>query len=109
MPSPFSPCRAHFERGSGPCIVIRTLSFTALHRYQGRVQAVEAEIQDEVNTEQSNGQVTPQGPVTRFQDLSDRNLVCNTLVQTITRDMGLETMTPVQSKTINETLKGTDV
>ncbi|KAL8795691.1 MAG: hypothetical protein Q9195_001929 [Heterodermia aff. obscurata] len=112
MPPPFSPYRAYLERGSGSSIAIRTLSFTAPHRYQPSTQTVEAEIQDEVDSQQSNSQVrgaTQDGPATKFQDLSERNLVCNTLVQTITKDMGLETMTPVQSKTINETLRGIDV
>ena len=49
------------------------------------------------------------GPVTKFKDLATRNMVCKTVVDTITRDMGLETMTQVQSLTINETLKGIDV
>ena len=112
MPPPFSPCVARLERGSGSSIAIRTLRSTAPHHYRGPAQAVEAEIQDEVNTQQSNSRVSgaaQHGPVTKFQELSDRNLVCNTLVQTITSHMGLETMTPVQSKTINETLKGIDV
>lgn len=52
---------------------------------------------------------TQHGPVTKFEDLGTRNMVCKTLVDTITRDMGLETMTQVQSLTINETLKGIDV
>ena len=49
------------------------------------------------------------GPVTRFQELKDRNLVCKTVVDTLTQDMRLTDMTEVQSKTINETLKGIDV
>lgn len=49
------------------------------------------------------------GPVTKFAELSERNLVCSRVVDTITRDMKLETMTDVQSLTINETLKGIDV
>ena len=49
------------------------------------------------------------GPVTRFEDLGRRRLVCKTVVDTITKDMGLETMTEVQAKTINATLTGADV
>ena len=49
------------------------------------------------------------GPVTKFKDLMARNLVCETVVNTITKDMGLDTMTEVQSLTIKETLKGIDV
>ena len=46
---------------------------------------------------------------TKFQDLADRKLVAPTVIKTITEDMKLETMTLVQSLTINETLKGIDV
>lgn len=49
------------------------------------------------------------GPVTKFKDLMTRNMVCKTVVDTITEDMGLDTMTQVQSLTIKETLKGIDV
>ncbi|MCJ1249309.1 hypothetical protein MMC30_006532 [Trapelia coarctata] len=49
------------------------------------------------------------GLVTKFQELADQRLVSKTLVKTLTEDMKLETMTQVQSMTINETLKGIDV
>ena len=47
--------------------------------------------------------------ITRFQDLATHGLVSRTVVNTLTQDMRLETMTPVQCETINETLKGDDV
>lgn len=49
------------------------------------------------------------GPVTMFRELVEREMVDGTIVETLIKDMGLETMTPVQSLTINETLKGVDV
>ena len=49
------------------------------------------------------------GLVTKFQELADRKMVSPTVVKTITQEMKLETMTQVQSMTINETLKGIDV
>lgn len=49
------------------------------------------------------------GLATKFQELADRGMVCKTVIKTLTQDMGLETMTQVQSMTINETLKGIDV
>ena len=49
------------------------------------------------------------GFITKFQDLADKKLVSPVVVQTLTKTMGLETMTEVQSLTINETLKGIDV
>lgn len=57
----------------------------------------------------SDSQAAQHGPVTKFKDLATRNMVCRTVVDTITHEMGLETMTQVQSLTINETLKGIDV
>ena len=77
-------------------------------------EAIEAEIEQEVNagTPHSDTPIkraVSHGPVTKFQELADRGMVCNTVVRTIIREMGIETMTPVQSLTINETLKGTDV
>ena len=45
----------------------------------------------------------------RFDELGKNGLVCDTVVSTLTKTMGLETMTPVQSMTMNETLKGDDV
>ena len=49
------------------------------------------------------------GPVTNFEELAQRKMVCDNVVKTITDTMGLKTMTHVQSLTINETLKGIDV
>ncbi|KAI5302407.1 hypothetical protein KEM56_000722 [Ascosphaera pollenicola] len=46
--------------------------------------------------------------VTKFQDLVDKGLVSSKVIDVITRDMGLETLTDVQRQTINATLDGTD-
>ncbi|KAL4880994.1 P-loop containing nucleoside triphosphate hydrolase protein [Aspergillus karnatakaensis] len=46
---------------------------------------------------------------TRFQDLADRNMVDRRIIDTITRQMGLETMTDVQRMTITESVKGADM
>ena len=77
-------------------------------------EAVEGEIEQEVQAEEppSESQIdaaVQHGPVTKFKDLASRGLVCQTVVDTITRDMGLETMTQVQSLTLNESLKGIDM
>lgn len=48
------------------------------------------------------------GPVTKFQELADRKMVSKIVVDTVTQEMGLTTMTPVQSLTIGEMLKGVD-
>ena len=76
--------------------------------------AIEGEIEQEVHSQPSPSdhqmkEATKHGPVTKFKDLAERGMVCRTVIDTITKDMGLETMTQVQSMTINETLKGIDV
>lgn len=47
--------------------------------------------------------------ISRFSELIEHNLVHPNIVNEITGRMGLETMTEVQAKTINQTLNGTDV
>ncbi|KFZ11155.1 hypothetical protein V502_07712 [Pseudogymnoascus sp. VKM F-4520 (FW-2644)] len=47
--------------------------------------------------------------ITKFQDLADKGLVHPAIIKEITDTMGHETMTDVQTLTIAETLKGTDV
>lgn len=47
--------------------------------------------------------------ITKFQDLADKGLVHPAIIKEITETMGHETMTDVQTLTIAETLKGTDV
>jgi len=77
-------------------------------------EAIDGELEQEVHAQEppSDAQIhraVNYGPVTKFKELSERGMVCPTVVDTITRGMGLETMTQVQSLTINETLKGIDV
>lgn len=66
-----------------------------------------AHIQQPSSSSQTSESVH-QSPITRFVELEERKLVCPTVVRTLIRDMGLDTMTQVQSLTINETLKGVD-
>ena len=113
-PSLFS--HLHFSAGGygRPCSAIRTLSCTSILRQQASAPAIEAEIEQEVNAQRppSDSQIKEaiqHGPITKFKGLSERRMVCDTLIRTITEDMRLETMTQVQSMTINETLKGIDV
>ena len=63
----------------------------------------------DVQESNRKGEVPADGYVTKFHELADRNMVCGTVVNTITQGMQLETMTLVQSMTINETLQGVDV
>jgi ATP-dependent RNA helicase MSS116 len=48
------------------------------------------------------------GELTKFQELVDRGLIHANVIDALTKN-GLITMTDVQSATINQTLKGTDV
>lgn len=48
-------------------------------------------------------------PITKFKELEERGLVHRNVIRTITNEMKLETMTEVQTRTINEALKGTDM
>ncbi|KAL8854737.1 MAG: hypothetical protein Q9221_000519 [Calogaya cf. arnoldii] len=66
-------------------------------------------IEDESDHEVTAQRPPRNGPVTRFIELQERGMVCPTVVKTLVEDMKLETMTQVQSLTINETLKGGDV
>ncbi|KAM0708652.1 hypothetical protein Q7P35_005304 [Cladosporium inversicolor] len=50
-----------------------------------------------------------QPPLTKFQDLQDQGVLHRNIVKNMTEGMGLETMTEVQSKTINSAIKGTDI
>ena len=76
-------------------------------------EEIEDEVEDEVNSQRppSNSEIDAGaggGLVTKFADLLKRKMVSYEIVRTLTEDMGLVTMTQVQSMTINETLKGVD-
>jgi ATP-dependent RNA helicase MSS116 len=60
-------------------------------------------------SQEESEQVAQDGPVTRFKDLATRGLVHPNVINTITKQMKLETMTEVQTRTINEALSGTDM
>ena len=95
---------------------VRVFSSTIRFSQQAatRAQVVESEIEDEVNaqrppTDEQIEEEIQYGPVTRFAELGERNMVAKSIVNTLTEGMGLQTMTQVQSMTINESLKGVDV
>ena len=74
----------------------------------------EGQIESQVNSKKSPSasqidELRSRGLITKFRELAEQKLVSPVVVETLTKNMGLETMTPVQSLTINETLKGTDV
>ena len=117
-------------RSSSPARLLRLRSIASVNLQQvaarslhssatwhGHAATAEAEIEEEAedlaDASQSAQRVdersSPSGTITKFTELKDRGLVCTTVVDTLTKSMGLTTMTEVQSKTINETLKGIDV
>lgn len=65
---------------------------------------------DTVAASQSDAPTDPEtdGLVVKFQDLENHGVHPN-LLRAITSDLGYESMTPVQAKTINPALRGTDM
>ncbi|KAI9794479.1 MAG: hypothetical protein M1833_000392 [Piccolia ochrophora] len=93
-------------------------SARACQRSSYAAQAVEDLVSDDVEAQvdaprpPSSTQIddaTARGPLTQFQQLSDRNLMDSKLVRSLTEGMRLSNMTQVQSMTISETLDGADV
>ena len=77
-------------------------------------EADEEEIKDQADSPEppsglERGIKAHHGPITKFEELSQRGLVSKPVVDRIVRDMGLTTMTQVQSLTIEELLGGRDV
>ena len=50
-----------------------------------------------------------QRPLQKFSDLAEMGVVAPPIIKTITKDMGLDTMTEIQAATIQETVKGLDL
>jgi len=83
-------------------------------RWWQRSQQVQREVEEEVDAQRppSDEEIKKQihqGPVTKFQELIDFGMVHPNVVRTITNEMNLETMTEVQTATINEALKSADM
>jgi ATP-dependent RNA helicase MSS116 len=64
------------------------------------------QVAQEVQAEEA---IAEEGPATTFSELASRGLVHRNIVDTITRQMKIETMTDVQQRTINEALSGVDM
>lgn len=85
--------------------LLRTRTFHHSVRWQQYAQQVE---QEEAQAE-SNYNAPNSGPITDFDQLATQGLVDPGIVRNITQGMGIKTMTEVQSRTINEALKGADM
>jgi ATP-dependent RNA helicase MSS116 len=80
-------------------------ALSALTRFQPRLYSTDA------TTATEPAPVAPQessGPITKFADLKKLG-VHDSIVSAITKDFGYESMTDVQSATINAALKGKDM
>lgn len=89
-------------------------AFSTTQRWAQLAYAQRESAQDDFQSQPSASDASTEfadqnGPVTKFKDLERRGMVCRTLVETVTGKMGLETMTHVQTLTINESLKGIDM
>lgn len=60
-------------------------------------------------TSTSRWREVEEGPITRFEELDMKGLVHPSVIQSITEDMKLSSMTDVQTATINEALAGRDM
>ena len=58
---------------------------------------------------EAHEQQSDDGPITDFKDLGSQNVLHPRIVRTLTESMGLEHMTEVQKKTINEAIDGQDI
>ena len=109
----FAQSRAAWRPVSIPELAVAALHQTTRWQQNAAAYAVEAEAERQVNasrppdTEIDN--VVADGPVTKFHELETRGLVHKNIIRTITQDMGFEAMTEVQSRTINQALKGSDM
>ncbi|KAG5919563.1 hypothetical protein E4U61_000786 [Claviceps capensis] len=85
-------------------------SFThASRNYSSETPAYEAEVED-AEAEEEDSELPPATPAeaVEFADLAERGVHQN-LLDAIINDMNYASMTPVQSKTINPALKGSDI
>lgn len=76
----------------------RLIHQTSVRRQEAAAQAAPSEFIQEGN-----------GEISRFDELGTRGIIHQNIVHTLTKGMGMETMTEVQRRTLNEALKGDDV
>ncbi|KAK3711296.1 hypothetical protein LTR37_009676 [Vermiconidia calcicola] len=102
IPSTARPCNRFIQSNSALRSTlqphVRSLHQTSLLRQQAAAQAEQDQPGNESN-----------GIITRFDQLAERNIVHQNVVDTLTKGMGLETLTDVQTRTINEALNGQDI
>ncbi|PIB02977.1 ATP-dependent RNA helicase mss116, mitochondrial [Cercospora beticola] len=79
--------------------ITRTVTFPATRSLHQSSRLRDAATEQSIATE----------PVARFTDLGSKNIIHPNVIRAITDDMGIDTMTEVQQRTIHEALKGQDV
>jgi hypothetical protein len=99
-----SPFLLAAQTASRSAITSRHLQTSASFRREAEDFATEPEDPRETGTKRGDGPL-----LTQFQELADQGFVHPNVIKQITDVMGHKTMTPVQTMTINETLRGTDV
>ena len=94
-----SPLERHTQRPSvslGP--------FQGYQRWQTGAATAQA-----TYTSQDGAGEAATGAITKFSDLGAQGMVSPVLIDTITKSLGFQTMSEVQSATISEALKGVDM
>ncbi|GAB7358691.1 hypothetical protein MBLNU230_g3920t1 [Neophaeotheca triangularis] len=86
---------------SAPRILVAS---RGLHQTRARLQDAAGAAQGEEAEAR-----TVDAPITKFEELGSRGIIHPNIVNTLTKNMGMETMTEVQSATINQALKGNDI
>jgi ATP-dependent RNA helicase MSS116, mitochondrial len=95
---------------AGPVIVSRYLNTSSAPGYNGQSFASRRPYEDEDVEEHLESGTTKDNDAvySTFQALADNGLVHPAVIREITHGLGHQTMTPVQSMSINQALKGTD-
>jgi ATP-dependent RNA helicase MSS116, mitochondrial len=99
----FSPPGSYIHR----CILKPIVPSRSFHQFQ-RWQAAAATARTGTTPGDDGSEAIP-SKFSRFQDLATQKLVSTVVIDTITSDFKFENMSEVQSATINEALKGTDM
>ena len=101
--------RLHSTPSKALPLTLQSKSFHSLPRAQAAAAAAAVAREEDGSASGDNTHGGAQDFVTKFADLASRRMVANNVVNTLTNEMKLVTMTPVQSQTIDQTLKGRDV
>lgn len=94
-----------------PLLSTRTLHITASLKNASPAAPASAIPEEHAPEEQApEDQVAEeQQPLEKFTDLADRGIIAPSVVNTITNDMNITTMTEIQTATIQESVQGRDL